>query len=199
MVWWARCQDPLLRQNMMPPRRESCLPLLCSYLTDQVKENITNVTSFLLNSTTASAVSVPLGRKGGESSSSKTLTRKGTSTCISLSPSLTVHLAMSSYLSLSSRSRLCVTRTPVVFSLYLKGTPSAAKQTQHTQAQSLPRTGLSDGFNTLLQFSESVWTSWLHNERQTQKWSRKNLCGWIRVGRKQGIHGKILQFRSSTI
>lgn len=123
--------------------QQFCLPLQRSHFRDRVKENITSITSFLLNSTTASAVSVPLGRKGGESSSSNTFTRKGTSTCISRSPSLTVHLAMSSYLSLSSRSRRCVTHTLLVLSLYRKGTPAAAKQPQHTQPRSLPSTRLS--------------------------------------------------------
>lgn len=192
----ARRGDGLVAKIHYPGRTwcfpGSCLPLLCSYFRNQVKENVTNVTSFLLNSTTASAVSVPLGRKGGESSSSNTFTRKGTSTCISRSPSLTVHLAMSSYLSLSSRSRRCVTRTAVEFSLYRKGTPSAAKQPQHTQAQSTPLQALM----ALILFCSSV-NPFGHHDctiTQTQKWNRRNLCGYIRVGRKHGIYGKIPQF-----
>lgn len=63
-------------------------------------------TSFLLNSTTALAVSKPPRKVGAESSSSYTVTGKGTITTSSLrAPTRTVHAATSSYFSRSSRSR----------------------------------------------------------------------------------------------
>lgn len=63
-------------------------------------------TSFLLNSTTALAVSKPPRKVGAESSSSYTVTGKGTITTSSLrAPTRTVHAATSSYFSRSSRSK----------------------------------------------------------------------------------------------
>lgn len=62
-------------------------------------------TSFRLNSTTALALSTPPRKVGAESSSSYTVTGKGTITSSSRMPLRTVHAATSSYFSRCSRSR----------------------------------------------------------------------------------------------
>lgn len=86
------------------------------------------VTSFLLNSTTALAVSTPPRKVGAESSSSYTVTGKGTITCSSRAPTRTVHAATISYFSRCSRSRAQRVLTSRLSAAQRKGRLSPAHQ-----------------------------------------------------------------------
>lgn len=91
-------------------------------------------TSFRLNSTTALALSTPPRKVGAESSSSYTVTGKGTITSSSRAPTRTVHAATSSYFSRCSRSR-----AQRVLTSRLSGSQRKGRLSPEHQADQQPR------------------------------------------------------------